>query len=54
VGRNQLRIVQTGIAKNATWYDDLGILGIAVEVGARLDRGDAGELPKEPVAAPNP
>jgi hypothetical protein len=53
-GRNQLRIVQTGIAKNATWYDDLGVLGIAVEVGARPARADAGELPKEPVAAPNP
>jgi len=46
-GRNQLRIVQTGIAKNSAWYDDLGILGIAVEVGA-------GELPKEPVAPPTP
>ena len=51
-GENQLRIVQTGIANNATWYDDLGILCIAVEVEAPgpNPRPGAPEPPKEPVA----
>jgi hypothetical protein len=32
VGENRIKIVQTGRAKDPTYFDDLGILGIAVEV----------------------
>jgi hypothetical protein len=53
-GKNQLRIVQTGIAKNPTWYDDLGILGVAVEVARPTARPGVEQLPNEPVAAPTP
>jgi hypothetical protein len=53
-GKNQVRIVQTGIANNPTWYDDLGILGVAVEVGGPNARPGVEELPKNPVAAPTP
>ena len=30
-GENRFRLVQTGVENNPTWYDDLGILGVAVE-----------------------
>ncbi|APW63292.1 hypothetical protein [Paludisphaera borealis] len=53
-GKNQLRIVQTGLAKLPTEYDDLGILGVAVEVADPNGRPGVEELPKEPVAAPTP
>ncbi|WP_165253186.1 hypothetical protein, partial [Paludisphaera soli] len=33
-GGNALRIEQTGIADNPEWFDDLGILGVAVEFAA--------------------
>lgn len=37
-GENQLRIVQTGVENDPTWFDDLGILGIALEfVGSAAD-----------------
>jgi hypothetical protein len=32
-GQNTLRIEQTGIANDPTWFDDLGILQIAVQTG---------------------
>lgn len=55
-GENRIRIVQTGIANNPTWYDDLGILCVAVEVEAPgpNPRPGAADPPKEPVAAPTP
>jgi len=37
-GRNRLRVVQTGVENNPTWYDDLGVLGVAVEfAGSAVD-----------------
>jgi len=49
-GRNQLRIVQTGVENNPTWYDDLGVLGVAVEfAGSAADSRDPAGA-----EAPNP
>ncbi|QEH36767.1 hypothetical protein OJF2_53520 [Aquisphaera giovannonii] len=47
-GQNELRIVQTGIAKDPTWFDDLGILGVAIE----LD-GPPTRTPSAPAPSPN-
>lgn len=51
-GDNKFRIVQTGIETNPHWYDDLGILGIALEFAdpaANLRESDDASIP-----APHP
>lgn len=47
-GRNRLRIVQTGVENNPTWYDDLGVLGVAVEFPGSAENSRTPDRAKNP------
>jgi hypothetical protein len=47
-GKNVLRLEQTGIASDPTWFDDLGVLQLALEFAASGEPGT--DHPASPAA----